>query len=73
MAGGGDMLADLTGCPNEKANAFLFAAAPDLLQAMLVAQATILRLSRKYETLGSVQGALDVIHTAHLKAIGDKS
>jgi hypothetical protein len=32
MGGGGDMLADLTGCPNEKANAFLFAASPKLLE-----------------------------------------
>ena len=31
----GDMLADLTGCPNEKANARLIAAAPDLLALVL--------------------------------------
>ena len=30
----GDMLADLTGCPNEQANARLIAAAPDLLAAL---------------------------------------
>ena len=33
-ADGGDMLADLTGCPNEKANARLIAAAPELLAAL---------------------------------------
>lgn len=30
----GDMLADLTGCPNEAANARLIAAAPELLAAL---------------------------------------
>ena len=33
-ADGGDMLADLTGCPNEKANAALIAEAPNLLVAL---------------------------------------
>lgn len=31
---GGDMLADLTGCPNEQANARLIAAAPELFAAL---------------------------------------
>ena len=35
---GGDMLADLTGCPNEQANARLIAAAPDLLAALQIAE-----------------------------------
>ena len=34
MAGGGDMLADLSGCPNAEANARLIAAAPELLEAL---------------------------------------
>ena len=34
----GDMLADLTGCPNEQANARLIAAAPDLLAALQIAE-----------------------------------
>ena len=31
---GGDMLADLTGCPNEAANAKLIASAPELFQLL---------------------------------------
>lgn len=34
---GGDMLADLTGCPNEKANAALIAEAPVLLALLIQA------------------------------------
>ncbi len=38
LSGGGDMVADLSGCgPNQKANARLIAAAPELLEALKTA------------------------------------
>lgn len=61
---GGDMLADLTGCPNEQANARLIAAAPDLLAAL---QDLLSATEETYDNRHERQAALDAI----IKATGD--
>jgi len=50
------------------ANARLIAAAPELLDALSLAEATILRLANTPARLGSVQGTLDVLRAALGKA-----
>jgi hypothetical protein len=53
--------------PGHDANAHLIAAAPDMLEALLLAEATIERLDK----MGSAVGTLDVVAAAIKKAKGE--
>ncbi len=72
----GDVLAECFGddedpmCWPISANANLFASAPDLLNALQIAKATIERLTVKHGPFSSTQGTLDVIGSAIQRAGG---
>lgn len=74
---GGDMLADLTGCPNEQANARLIAAAPDLFKALkaLVSTARTFRDVPKdeQEWTSIDDDALEAAFDAIAKATGEQA
>ena len=60
----------LVNCNNAEANSNLIAAAPELLEALTIAVATIERLSIKHPPFNSSQGTLDVANAAIAKATG---
>jgi len=67
------MICDLTDSSfqsHAEANAALIAAAPDLLEALKLAQATIARLVTYHGPFNSTQGTQDVVATAIAKAEG---
>jgi len=57
--------------PERDANAILIAAAPEMLNALAIAQATIQRLSTQHGPFNSAQGTLDLIDAAMHKAGGN--